>query len=130
MGSRVLSWWSKAKSNAQRQDGSLAIVKFPRKDDEFNIVVWETVALRLAKQAGINVPEWRLEVILEKPVLIMRRFDRDGDKRVPFLSAMSMLDAKDNEQRSYLEIAYALVQVAVIQMQIWLSYGAGLSLVF
>ncbi|MDQ7020160.1 MAG: HipA domain-containing protein, partial [Robiginitomaculum sp.] len=101
---------ARPKATLRDKDGSLAIVKFPRKDDEFNIVVWEAVALRLAKQAGINVPEWRLEVILEKPVLIMRRFDRDGDKRVPFLSAMSMLDAKDNEQRSYLEIAYALVQ--------------------
>jgi serine/threonine-protein kinase HipA len=43
-------------------------------------------------------------------VLILKRFDRQGQNRVPFLSAMSMLGAKDNEQRSYLEIAYAISQ--------------------
>ncbi|MGA0246818.1 MAG: HipA domain-containing protein [Schleiferiaceae bacterium] len=92
------------------QDGSLDIAKFPRKDDDHNVVVWEAVTLELAKQAGINVPEWRLESILGKPVLIIKRFDRKEEQRIPFLSAMRMLGAKNNEQHSYLEIAYALVQ--------------------
>lgn len=92
------------------QDGSLAIAKFPRKDDEFNVVLWEAVALTLAEKAGIRVPNWRLEVVLEKPVLIIKRFDRNKNSRIPFISAMSMLDAKDNEEHSYLEIAYALAQ--------------------
>lgn len=91
-------------------DGSLAIAKFPRKDDEFNIVLWEAVALMLAKQAGIRVPSWRVETILEKPVLIIKRFDRCNGQRIPFLSAMSMLGAKDNEFHSYLEMVYALAQ--------------------
>jgi serine/threonine-protein kinase HipA len=38
----------------------------------------------------------------------LRRFDRDGDIRIPFLSAMSMLGAADNEDHSYLEIVDAL----------------------
>ncbi|MFM8454453.1 MAG: type II toxin-antitoxin system HipA family toxin, partial [Gammaproteobacteria bacterium] len=91
-------------------DGSLAIAKFPRKDDEFNVVVWEVLALSLAEKAGIKVPVWRLENILGKPVLIIKRFDRKNTQRIPFLSAMSMLGAADNEQHSYLEIAYALAQ--------------------
>jgi serine/threonine-protein kinase HipA len=48
--------------------------------------------------------------VLDKPVLIVRRFDREAQTRIPFLSAMSMLGAKDNEPHSYLEIAYALAQ--------------------
>ncbi len=68
------------------------------------------MALTLAKNAGINTPSWTLETILGKPVLIISRFDRDDTKRIPFLSAMSMLGAKDNEQHSYLEIVYALAQ--------------------
>ena len=40
----------------------------------------------------------------------MRRFDREGKQRIPFLSAMSMLGSKDNEGRSYLEIVDALRQ--------------------
>jgi len=101
---------TRPKASIRDRDGSLAIAKFPGKDDEFNIVAWEAVALTLAKNSGITVPSWRLEKILEKPVLIIKRFDRNHGQRIPFLSAMSMLGAQDNEQHSYLEIAYALAQ--------------------
>lgn len=101
---------ARPKASVRDQDGSLAIAKFPRGDDEFNVVIWEAVALTLAKNAGISVPSWRLETILKKPVLITKRFDRNNEQRIPFLSAMSMLGAQDNEEHSYLEIAYALVQ--------------------
>ena len=101
---------ARPKASIHDRDGSLAIAKFPRKDDEYNVVLWEAVALHLAKQAGITVPQWRVETILEKPVLIITRFDRLSTQRIPFLSAMSMLGARDNEQHSYLEIAYALTQ--------------------
>jgi hypothetical protein len=43
------------------------------------------------------VPNWRLETIADKPVLLLPRFDRAAATRVPFLSAMSMLDRRDNE---------------------------------
>lgn len=66
------------------------------------------MALRLARLAGIPTPEWRLENVAGKPVLLLRRFDRVGALRVPFLSAMSMLGANDNESHSYLEFADAL----------------------
>jgi len=54
------------------------------------------VALTLAANAGIAIPVWRLENIADKPVLLLRRFDREQETRLPFLSAMSMLAAKDN----------------------------------
>lgn len=101
---------ARPKASVRDTDGHLSIAKFPRKDDEYNVVVWEAVALVLAEKAGLTVPAWRLETVLDKPVLIIRRFDRADDTRIPFLSAMSMLQAKDNEQHSYLEIADALRQ--------------------
>lgn len=101
---------ARPKASVRDKDGSLAIAKFSRPDDEFNIVVWEAIALTMAKKAGINVPPFRLEKILNKPVLIVSRFDRKDGMRIPFLSAMSMLGARDNQQHSYLEIAYALAQ--------------------
>ena len=101
---------ARPKASVRDKDGSLAIAKFLKKDDEFNVVVWEAVTLTLAKKAKIKVPLYRLETICEKPVLIIRRFDRDGGNRIPFLSAMSMLGARDSEQHSYLEMAYALAQ--------------------
>jgi len=64
----------------------------------------------LAAKAGIAVPAARVETVAKKPVLLLRRFDRDGKRRIPFLSAMSMLGARDDETRSYLEIVDALRQ--------------------
>jgi serine/threonine-protein kinase HipA len=101
---------ARPKTSVKDKDGSLAIAKFSRKDDDFNIVIWEAVALTLAKAAGITVLQWRVVNILKKPVLIIKRFDRTGKIRIPFLSAMSMLGAADNEQHSYLEIVYAIAQ--------------------
>jgi serine/threonine-protein kinase HipA len=101
---------ARPKASVIEKDGRLAIAKFPRKDDETNTVLWEAVALALAKKSGITVPENRVEIVADKPVLLLRRFDRDGNRRIPFLSAMSMLGSKDNETRSYLEIVDALRQ--------------------
>ena len=101
---------ARPKASVREKDGHLAIAKFPRKDDEVNTVLWESVALALAQRAGIPVPARRIENILKKPVLLLRRFDRNGERRIPFLSAMSMLGSKDNETRSYLEIVDALRQ--------------------
>src|SRR5271165_7030485 len=101
---------ARPKASVREKHGHLAIAKFPRKDDEINTVVWEAVALSLARKSGIPVPQSRVENIAGKPVLLLRRFDRDGERRIPFLSAMSMLGSKDRETRSYLEIVDALRQ--------------------
>jgi serine/threonine-protein kinase HipA len=101
---------ARPKASVRDKDGQLAIAKFPRKDDEIAAVVWERVAFALAKGAGIEVPFVRLEEVASKPVLLLRRFDRDGAWRIPFLSAMSMLGARDQQPRSYLEIVDALRQ--------------------
>lgn len=101
---------ARPKASVRDNDGSLAIAKFPHQEDEWRAVAWEATALSLAAKAGITVPRFRLETIAKKDVLILSRFDRNGKERIPFLSAMSMLGAKDNETRSYLEIVDALRQ--------------------
>lgn len=101
---------ARPKASVRDRDGHLLIAKFPNKGDEVNTVLWEAVALTLAAKAGIPVPAWRLETVADRPVLLLRRFDREEGTRVPFLSAMSMLDAKDNEARSYLEFVDILRQ--------------------
>jgi serine/threonine-protein kinase HipA len=99
---------ARPKASVRDRDGHLAIAKFPNKGDEINAVLWEAVALNLAAKAGIAVPAWRLKTIAGKSVLLLRRFDRERGMRVPFLSAMSMLDATDQETRSYLEFVDVL----------------------
>jgi len=88
------------------QDGKyLAIAKFPKPDDTRSIAHGEVLALKLARLAGINAAEARLENVAGRAVSIIRRFDREGLKRIPFLSAMSILGKTDGEDGNYLEIA-------------------------
>jgi serine/threonine-protein kinase HipA len=89
-------------------DGSLSIAKFPHSGDEYNVELWSGVALNLAARAGVEVPAHRVADVAGQRVLIVRRFDRVGGTRIPFLSAMSMIGASDNEDHSYLEIVDAL----------------------
>ncbi len=108
---------ARPKASVRDKDGHLAIAKFPKKDDEIDTIAWEAVALTLANKAGIEVPEWRLETVGRRRILLSRRFDRKGKTRIPFLSAMSALAAKDNETHSYLEIADVIRQIGIAPKQ-------------
>jgi serine/threonine-protein kinase HipA len=101
---------SRPKASVIDRDGALAIAKFPQRDDTNNVERWEAVALTLAEKAKIKTPEWRLLTLGDRTAMLLRRFDRQKQQRIPFLSAMSILDALDNEQHSYLEIADAVTQ--------------------
>lgn len=106
---------ARPKASIIDKDGSLAIAKFPRKDDDFDMVSWEAVALKLAQIAKITTTYFRLEKILNKSVLIVKRFDRINNNRIPFISAMSMLNASDNDkiQYSYIDIAYSIMEYGI-----------------
>ncbi len=45
---------------------------------------WEAIALRLAGQAGIATLQHELIDVAGKPVMLSRRFDRDGSIHIPF----------------------------------------------
>ena len=68
-------------------------------------MAWEKVALDLARDAGIKVPDSQLIQVGARNVLVVDRFDRRGATRVGYASAMTMLEASNGDQRSYLEIA-------------------------
>jgi serine/threonine-protein kinase HipA len=97
---------ARPKAHVIDEGGRPAIAKFPKpSSDEWDVIGWEAVALQLAARAGIEVPPSRLIEISGRPVLIVDRFDRRGDRRVPYVSAMTMLEATDGDSGSYLEIA-------------------------
>ncbi len=89
-------------------EGRLAIAKFPSPADEWDVMRWESVALALAREAGITVPNAVLHEIDNKAVLIIDRFDRHGEMRVGYVSAMTMLEATDGESGCYLDVANAI----------------------
>jgi serine/threonine-protein kinase HipA len=97
---------ARPKAHVMDSNGRVAIAKFPSTaSDSWNVMAWEKVALDLARRAGISVPDSQLVRVGDKSVLIVDRFDRQGPVRIGYASAMTMLEAGDGDQRSYLEIA-------------------------
>lgn len=102
---------ARPKAHVLAGDGRIAIAKFPSSaSDDWDVMRWEAVALALARSSGITVPDWGLHEIDGRWVLIVNRFDRRGGRRVGYISAMTMLEATDGEQGSYLEIADAITE--------------------
>ncbi len=100
---------ARPKANVAAPDGSLWIAKFPSKSDAYNIGAWEKVTHDLAKMCGLTVPESKLETFSKLgSTFLVKRFDRNGVKRIHFSSAMTMLNKTDgasaDDGSSYLDI--------------------------
>ena len=90
--------------------GQLWIAKFPSKNDESDTGAWEKVVHDLAKMCGLNVPESKVEKFSKLgSTFLVKRFDREGEKRIHFASAMTLLGKTDGasaaDGTSYLDIA-------------------------
>ena len=101
---------ARPKASVIDQHGHLSIAKFPKPDDDYSVERWESVALTLAGMAGVRVAAHELIEVAGQAILLSRRFDREGEGRTPFLSALSMMGLKDGERGSYPELVDALVQ--------------------
>lgn len=96
---------ARPKSAVIDDDGRLAIAKFPTQDDDRSIPHGEVLAMTLAAAAGINTAKATLLDVAGRPVSLMTRFDRDGERRIPFISAMTLLGLEDGDEATYTDIA-------------------------
>lgn len=98
---------ARPKTHVIARDGRAAIAKFPSTSaDTWNVMAWESVALHLAADAGVEVPCSGLVNVANRSVLIVDRFDRTlTGQRLGYASALTMLEAREGDQRSYLDIA-------------------------
>ena len=101
---------ARPKANVLDLDGHPWIAKFPSRSDEIDKGAWEYLAYLLAKDTGINMAPSRTEIVAGKHhTFFTRRFDRSGDERIHFASAMTMTGYNEENLRdqvpSYLEIA-------------------------
>ena len=97
---------ARPKANFSDPDGSLWIAKFPARDDIRDIGAWEGLLHTLAKEAGIEVPAASVKRFgSEFHTFCAKRFDRDGDQRRFYSSAMTVLRKADGQNGSYLELA-------------------------
>ncbi|WP_255298860.1 type II toxin-antitoxin system HipA family toxin [Helicobacter suis] len=93
------------------KEGVLYIAKFPSlKDADKQISRCEKTMLDVAKLAKIQVCQTELLETSKGTVLLVKRFDRKEQERIPFKSAMTLLSARDGEQRSYCDLAKVLDQ--------------------
>lgn len=91
-------------------EGVLSIAKFPSVGDTKAVTKGEVLALKLANLARIDAADARIVRSDDVPVTLVRRFDRDGTKRLMYASARTMLQIDDDLEHSYTEIADAIVQ--------------------
>lgn len=100
---------ARPKANFTETDGSLWIGKFPARGDDRDIGAWEYVTHQLAIRAGVDVPEAKVEKFdNEFHTFCVKRFDRARGERRFYASAMTLLNKKESEGSSYLELAQFL----------------------
>jgi serine/threonine-protein kinase HipA len=102
---------ARPKAAVMTEAGKLAIAKFPRDDDQWDVAAWEQVAAELAVSAGITVPPSRLIKVDGRNLFLVERFDRQDECRIGFASALTLLESADMERRSYVEIAADVIEI-------------------
>lgn len=110
---------SRPKASVRDERDRLWIAKFPSRSDRDDVGGWEMVVHQLARAAGIDVPEARVEQFGAQRAasrghrtFLSRRFDRtDQRARLHFASAMTMLGRIDgSDGGSYLDLVGVLMQ--------------------
>lgn len=106
---------ARPKANVRDTDGSLWIAKIPSVNDDYDVALWEFWAHQMAKQAGIEVPEMRLLSLPGQKyhTLLSKRFDRAGEQRIHFASAMTLCGLQDGADATtgngYLDIVDVII---------------------
>ncbi|HEX5220376.1 MAG TPA: type II toxin-antitoxin system HipA family toxin [Verrucomicrobiae bacterium] len=101
---------ARPKSAVSLADEKLAIAKFSKPDDTRDIAAGEVLALTLAEQSGIQVSEHRLVPVGGHSVAVITRFDRAGKKRIPFISAATLLGLPQGNPGAYTLLADGIRQ--------------------
>lgn len=106
---------ARPKANVRDTDGSLWIAKIPSVNDEYDVALWEFWAHQMAGLAGIDIPKTRLISLPGQKyhTLLSKRFDRNGEQRIHFASAMTLCGLQDgadaNTGNGYLDIVDAII---------------------
>lgn len=100
---------ARPKANIEDENGELWIAKFPSKNDTIDKGAWEFLAYQLAINCGVEMAECKIAKIAGKyHTFFTKRFDREGNQRIHFSSAMTMTGNNEESLRfstaSYLDI--------------------------
>ena len=106
---------ARPKANVRDTDGSLWIAKVPSINDDYDVALWEFWAHKMAALVGIAVPEMRLLSLPGQKyhTLLSKRFDREGEQRIHFASAMTLYGLQDGADATtgngYLDIVDVII---------------------
>ena len=107
---------ARPKAGVRGTDGCLYVAKFPSRNDDYDVSLWEHLSHLLAKKAGVNAAETSVISTGEKyHALLSKRFDRTADgRRIHFASAMTLLGLTDGSNaqtgNGYLDIVDFILQ--------------------
>jgi serine/threonine-protein kinase HipA len=107
---------ARPKAGVRDTDGCLYVAKFPSRNDDYDVSLWEHLSHLLAKKAGVNAAETSVVSTGEKyHALLSKRFDRTTDgRRIHFASAMTLLGLTDGSDaqtgNGYLDIVDFILQ--------------------
>ena len=100
---------ARPKSNLD-DDGILSIIKFTSNYDRAPVERAEVATLKLAARAGIIAARVRIGLEnTDKPVAIIARFDRNGQQRIPYISARTFMGREAPDPVYYTDIADMMV---------------------
>jgi len=125
---------ARPKASVRDAAGHLVLAKFPSKTDTFDVPSIEAASLRLAKDAGLNVPAVETRMLGNRRIMMIRRFDRywldrgvapqadtnlslgpadtRTERRMAFVSGLTLVGCDETESRTkaYSDLAAAIRQ--------------------
>ena len=100
---------TRPKASVRDESGHLTVAKFTSDQDSMPVERAEVATLRLARAAGVNAASARLELAeTNRPVTLIKRFDRSRGERLSYLSAQSFLGADTATGAFYSDLADSL----------------------
>ena len=107
---------ARPKAGVMGSDGHLYVAKFPSRNDDYDVALWEHHSHLLAKAAGVVAAETSvIETGGKHHALLSKRFDRNAEgRRRHFASAMTLLGLTDGcdskTGNGYLDIVDFILQ--------------------
>ena len=93
---------SRPKATLYNNEGELYLAKFGHKDDEYDVSKIEYFTYLLAKNVGIDISDSSfIEISNKRSVFLTKRFDRNKEERIHYVSFMTLFGASDGDSSSY-----------------------------
>ena len=107
---------ARPKAGVMNDEGRMCVAKFPSRNDDYDVGLWEHLSHLLAKEAGVEAAETSvIETGKKYHALLSKRFDRTVEgRRKHFASAMTLLGLTDGcdakSCNGYLDIVDFILQ--------------------